>query len=82
MKNKIIEINENTYLKNLIEEYPILKEKLKDINPKFSLLDTVFGKIMLNSVTLSKMSEKTNTNIEELIDKIKKIIEDISKSKG
>ena len=53
-----MEITNKTKLKDLLAEYPWLKEELIKINDKFKLLHTPLAKIMLGEADLAMMSEK------------------------
>lgn len=70
----IDEINENTYLKDLLKKYPFLKEDMVKINSKFALLNTPLAKVMLPKATIAKMAEKSDMNIEKLIADLKELI--------
>ena len=67
-------INEETYLKDLLNKFPFLKDDLTQINEKFAMLKTPLAKVMLPSATIKKMAEKSGMNLEELLEKLKELI--------
>lgn len=42
-----MDITKETKLKELLADHPQIKEKLPEINPKFKMLNTPMGKVML-----------------------------------
>lgn len=71
----MMELNRDTKLKDVLSAYPGLKPRLAEISPKFSLLNSPLGKVMMSRVTLSDMSQKSGMDINSLIDKIRRLIE-------
>jgi len=69
-----MEINKETLLKDIISKYPQVKERIEEINPKFKMLNSPVGKIMLDKVTLDDISKKSGMDVNEVIRMIKKII--------
>ncbi|MCR4964124.1 MAG: DUF1858 domain-containing protein [Bacteroidales bacterium] len=68
-------ITENTKLADLLAEYPWLKEALPSINPKFKMLGTPMGKLMMGKATIADMSKKSGTDIAILIFRLKELIQ-------
>ena len=62
-----MELNENTRLEDLIEEYPALRTGMADINPRFKMLQTPMGKIMIKKATVADMSERSGMPVDELV---------------
>lgn len=54
-----MELNQDTKLKDIVSAYPSLKTRLAEINPKFSLLNSPIGKVMIGKVTISDMSQRS-----------------------
>ena len=71
-----MELNRDTKLKDIVSAYPSLKTCLAEINPKFSLLNSPIGKVMIGKVTISDMSQKSGMDINSLIDGIRKLMEE------
>ena len=71
-----MELNRDTKLKEIVSAYPSLKTRLAEINPKFSLLNSPIGKVMIGKVTISDMSQKNGMDINSLIDGIRKLMEE------
>lgn len=69
-----MEITKETMLKDILTAYPQLKEKLSEISPKFKMLSTPMGKLMLGKADIAMMSEKSGVNAEEIIAGIRKLI--------
>ena len=69
-----MEITNKTKLKDLLAEYPWLKEELIKINDKFKLLHTPLAKVMLGKADLSMMSEKAEIEVGVFIEKLKELI--------
>lgn len=76
-----MELNRDTKLKDIVSAYPSLKTRLAEINPKFSLLNSpigkvMIGKVMIGKVTISDMSQRSGMDMNSLIDEIRKLIEE------
>ena len=69
-----MDITKETKLKELLENHPQLKEKLTEINPKFKMMNTPMGKVMLGKATIADMPEKSGMDVNELIQKLSVII--------
>lgn len=69
-----MEITKATKLKDILEEYPQLRNILPEINPKFNMINSPMGKIMINKVTITDMSKKSGIATEELIENLKEIV--------
>lgn len=72
----MLELNRDTKLKDILSAYPHLKTRLTEINPKFSLLNSPIGKVMIGKVTISDMSRRSGMDIHSLIDAIRKLVEE------
>ena len=69
-----MEITNKTKLKDLLSEYPWLKEEIVSINDKFKLLHTPLAKVMLGKADIKMMSEKVKIPEDVLIQKLAGII--------
>ena len=69
-----MEITNKTKLKDLLSEYPWLKEEIVSINDKFKLLHTPLAKVMLGKANIKMMSEKVGMPEDVLIQKLAGII--------
>lgn len=69
-----MEITNKTKLKDLLSEYPWLKEEIVCINDKFKLLHTPLAKVMLGKADIKMMSEKVGMPEDVLIQKLAGII--------
>ena len=68
------EITPQTRLKDLLKQYPTLKSRLPELNPKFKMLNTPLGKIMMGKANVQMMSERSGIPLDKLIEGIKKLI--------
>ena len=69
-----MEINKETRLADLIAQYPWLKEEMAQVNERFKMLNSPFGKIMMGKATIAEMSKKSGMEAEVIIGKIKELI--------
>ena len=70
-----MEITKDTKLSDLIAQYPWLKAEIAQVNPKFRMLNSPVGKIMMGKATIVEMSKKSGMEAEAIIGKIKELIE-------
>ena len=70
----VTEITSQTRLKDLLKQYPTLKSRLPELNPKFKMLNTPLGKIMMGKANVQMMSERSGIPLDKLIEGIKKLI--------
>ena len=68
------DITPQTRLKDLLKQYPSLKGRLPEIDPKFKMLNSPLGKLMLGKVNVQMMSERSGVPLNKLIESIKKLI--------
>ena len=68
-------ITKDTKLKDLLSEYPWLKDELSGINDKFRMLNTPVGKIMPGEADISDMSRKSGMDTDAIIGKLGDLIE-------
>lgn len=69
-----MEINKDTMLKDLLNEYPWLKDELIKISDKFKLINSPLGKIMLNKVNIEDISKRSGIDIDTIIAKAHELI--------
>ena len=67
-------ITKDTKLKDLLTEYPWLKDEITKVNDKFRMLNTPMGKIMLGKADISEMSKKSGMDAEQIISKLTELI--------
>ena len=75
-----IQINTQTKLSELIKTYPQLRGRLSEVNPKFKMLSTPMGNIMIPKTTVADMIERSGMSEEDLIKGITALITDIESS--
>lgn len=67
-------ITTETKLSDLMAQYPWLKEEIAQVNPKFKMLNSPVGKIMLGKATIAEMSKRSGTEVEQIINKLQELI--------
>ena len=68
------DITAETFLKDIFEDYPALKDQMEEISPKFKMLKTPLARIMLPKATIAIASERTGVELNTLIEEIKRRI--------
>ena len=68
-------ITRETKLRDLLAEYPWLKDELSKVNEKFKMLNTPVGKIMLGRADIAEMSKKSGMDKEQIISKLNELIQ-------
>ena len=61
-------------LKDLLAQYPWLKDEISKVNDKFKMLGTPMGKLMLGKADISEMSKKSGMDADEIIVRITDLI--------
>lgn len=74
-------ITGETRLADLLRSYPWLRDKLQSINPAFKMLTTPFARLMIPKVSVAMMSERSGTDLEELITKLGQLIAEHDRAK-
>ena len=67
-------ITRETKLKDLLTEYPWLKDEISKVNEKFKMLNTPVGKIMQGKVDIAEMSKKSGMDEVKIIAKLTDLI--------
>ena len=67
-------ITRETKLKDLLTEYPWLKDEISKVNEKFKMLNTPVGKIMLGKADIAEMSKKSGMDEAQIIAKLTDLI--------
>lgn len=70
-----MKITEATRLKDLLEEYPWLKDEIVKVNEKFEMLNSPLGKIMATKVDVHEMSMRSGMDLDLLISKLTDLID-------
>lgn len=70
-----MKITEATRLKDLLEEYPWLKDEIVKVNEKFEMLNSSLGKIMATKVDVHEMSKRSGMDLDLLISKLTDLID-------
>ena len=67
-------ITRETKLKDLLTEYPWLKDEISKVNEKFKMLNTPVGMIMLGKADIAEMSKKSGMDEAQIIAKLTELI--------
>ena len=70
-----IELAAATMLKDVLQVAPQVRKGLETISPRFQMLNSPMGKIMMGKVTLGDMSQRSGVPLEELIEKIGRLMD-------
>ena len=73
-----MEVNKDTRLKDILAEYPWLKEELIKQTEKAKLLDTPFGRMFIKKATVQDLSKKTGKSPEQLIQMLNQLLDEHS----
>ena len=68
-------ITKETKLKDLLSEYPWLKDEIAKVSDKFKMLNTPMGKIMLGKADISEMSKKSGMDADQIISNLNELIQ-------
>ncbi len=63
-----------TRLSDLLAEYPWLKKEIAKVNPKFKMLNSPVGKMMMGKATIEEMSKRSGMEAELIINKLQELI--------
>ena len=77
-KRNNMEITKETKLADLIAQYPWLKEEMAQVNPKFKMLNSPVGKIMMGKATIEEMSKRSGMETEQIINKLQELIKSVT----
>ena len=69
-----MEFTPETKIKDILETYPELKDKLPEVNEKLSIVKTAVGRAMIGKYTIADAEEKTGIPAEKLIEKLKELL--------
>ncbi|MBP3416239.1 MAG: hypothetical protein J6K76_02580 [Spirochaetaceae bacterium] len=70
-----IELTAATMLKDVLQVAPQVRKGLETISPRFQMLNSPMGKIMMGKVTLGDMSQRSGVPLKELIEKIGRLMD-------
>ncbi len=69
-----MEFNENTKLTEILKKYPALEPKLKEMDPRLSIISTPVGKMMIKKKTVQDASNMAGIPVPELLKELDAII--------
>lgn len=64
-----------TKLKEIDKAYPWLKEELKNLDPRFKMIDSPLGKYLISSNTVASAAKKVGVSEELIIEKLREMVE-------
>ena len=65
---------ESTKLIDILKAYPALEPKLKEMDPRFSIISTPMGKMMLRKKTVQDASKLIGLPTDTLLEELDRII--------
>ncbi len=74
-------ITKDTKLKDILMEYPGIKDEIIKINDKFKMLNTPIGKVMLVKADITEMGKKSEMDSEQIIFELTEIIKNHQQSR-
>ena len=69
-----MDINEKTKLIEILKAYPELETKLKAMDPRFGIISTPMGKMLLKTKTVKDASNMVGIPVPELLQELDKLI--------
>ncbi|MBQ3416714.1 MAG: hypothetical protein IJH32_02650 [Ruminococcus sp.] len=69
-----MDFNANTKLTDIMAAYPWLSDELIKLNSAFGVIKTPIGKMMIKDATLSDLSRKIGMSDDEVIKKLREMI--------
>lgn len=70
-----MKVDKNTMIKDILKEYPWLKEELPKLDERLKILNTPMAKVMIGKKTVADVSEKTGISVDRLLAKLDEIVE-------
>ncbi|MDO5738254.1 MAG: PAS domain-containing protein [Eubacteriales bacterium] len=67
-------ISAETRLKDLLADYPSLKDDLVELSPAFKMLKTPLARIMIPKAKVADMAERSGLELEEILTGLKRLI--------
>ncbi len=64
-----------TKLSDIEKAYPWLKEELKNLDPRFKMIDSPLGKFLIKSNTVASAAQKVGVSEELIIEKLREMVE-------
>lgn len=69
-----MEFNEKTKLIDILKAHPELEAKLKNMDPRFSIISTPMGKMLMKTKTVQDVSNYVNIPVPELFQKLDNLL--------
>lgn len=82
VRGKIMIIDGNTKLKDILAAYPYLEEEAIKIDDRFKIIHSPIGKMLLKKATVQDLSDKAGLDVQVIVDQIRTIIEEHEKQDG
>ena len=67
--------NENTKVKDILQQYPWLREELVKIDPRFKIINSPIGKALIKNATVADVAKKGGVTSEFLLTNLQKMID-------
>ncbi len=69
-----MDINEKTKLIDILKAYPELEPKLKAMDPRFGIISTPMGKMLLKTKTVQDASNMVGIPVPDLLQELDKLL--------
>ena len=69
-----MEINADTRLSDILQQYPWLSEELPKLDSRFSIMNTAAGKLLMRKNTVRDASRVSGHSVEELLGELQALI--------
>ena len=74
-----MEITKDTKIVDILNEYPWLPKKAKEVYPELEKIDTPLGRMMAKKLTLADAAKLGNIDVQKIVDEINFYVEEYKK---
>lgn len=71
-----MDINKNTKLTEILNEYPWLPDELIKLDSRFKIVKTPVGKMMIKNATVADLTDKTGLSEDQIKSHLQKLVEE------
>lgn len=75
----IQELSAETRLKDLLDAFPTLKQRLPELHPNFRALSTPLARIMIPKARVYDMADRCTIALDDFIDQLRTLLEELAK---
>ena len=73
-RNTMMEIDEQTKLKDILAAYPWLPDTLTQIDKRFAIINNPIGKMLIRTATVGDAAQKAGYPEGQVLDELQKLI--------